>query len=293
MTELNIPDYQLKLRAALEKRKPLECLEKAKPSITVVTIVLNAARTIERTIKSVIAQNYPNLEYIIIDGGSTDGTLEIVDRYSNSINLILSERDSGIADAFNKGVVLSQGDWICILNADDWFDEGALNRVAPFMIENTDVITAQTRFWKNSSPSYVFYSAPEKLRKDTTIGHQSVFVRRSLHEKYGLYRTDLKFASDYDFFLRTYIAGAKYKTLDFVASNMQDEGLSDTQWKAVYKEVARVQRERLNSKIAPTIRLGYKILRTNISRTLSRMGLEPVVALYRRYFSVLRKDRAS
>ena len=93
----------------------------AYPKITIITACLNAARTVEATIRSVLDQNYPNLEYIIIDGVSTDGTLEIVDKYEDKITKIVSEPDKGIYDAFNKGISLATGDLIGILNADDFY----------------------------------------------------------------------------------------------------------------------------------------------------------------------------
>ncbi|MDR2780747.1 MAG: glycosyltransferase, partial [Synergistaceae bacterium] len=90
------------------------------PKITVITACLDASGTIEQTIRSVLDQGYPNLEYIIIDGGSTDGTLDIVGKYRERISAVVSESDNGIYDAFNKGVKLATGDLIGILNADDF-----------------------------------------------------------------------------------------------------------------------------------------------------------------------------
>lgn len=261
------------------------------PHFSVITIVLNAEKTIERTIQSVLKQDYPDIEYVIIDGGSTDGTLKIIDKYKDRIAKVISEKDHGIADAFNKGIRNSTGKWIGILNADDWYDDGVLALIASRLHDDTDILTAKTRFWRGPKSSYIFHADPDKIELDTTIGHQSTFVKRSVYDRLGLYRVDLKYASDYDFFLKAKLAGMKFKNLDMVIANMQDEGVSDTQWKHVYAEVAQVQSQRLNKPIRARARFFYKVIRTSVSRSLTQLGLESVVAYYRRHHSILRKDR--
>lgn len=264
-----------------------------KPKITVVTIVLNAAKTLEQTIQSVLNQNYENLEYIIIDGGSTDGSIEIIKKYENRLAKWISEKDNGIADAFNKGICFTSGEVIGLLNADDWYEPGVLEKIATEISQYPDVeiYCGQTRFWTNNNPSYVFHADPSKLPIDTTIGHQAVFIKRRIHEKFGVYRTDKKYASDYDFFLKTYLAGVKFKVLNYVVANMRDAGVSDRHWPKVYREVMEVQQEHLHKKLKPYFRYHFKILRTSLSRTLSAIGAEPIVTFYRKHFSVLRKDK--
>ena len=98
------------------------------PLISIITAVLNGDKTLERTIQSVIDQDYKNIEYIIIDGGSTDGTLDIIKKYDHAIDYWMSEPDEGIYDAFNKGIQISSGEWIYFLGADDYFvDQNVLN----------------------------------------------------------------------------------------------------------------------------------------------------------------------
>ena len=105
-----------------------------KPVISIVTICFNSAATIEETILSVLGQNYPLLDYVIIDGGSTDGTIDIVERYKDKLGYFRSEPDEGISDAFNKGIKNSKGDIIAIINSDDILLPGALNKVAAHCI---------------------------------------------------------------------------------------------------------------------------------------------------------------
>ena len=97
--------------------------------ISIITVCLNSKRTIEQTIQSVIGQAHDNCEYIVIDGGSTDGTLEILKKYDGSISTIISEPDEGIYDAMNKGIALATGDIIGILNSDDWYEPGIFKLV--------------------------------------------------------------------------------------------------------------------------------------------------------------------
>ena len=103
-----------------------------KPIISIVTICFNSANTVEETIKSVLGQDYPLLDYVIIDGGSTDGTVDILSRYKHRFGYFCSEPDNGISDAFNKGIKNAKGDIICIINSDDILLPGALNAEAIF-----------------------------------------------------------------------------------------------------------------------------------------------------------------
>ena len=97
--------------------------------ISIITVCLNAVETIETTIRSVLQQTYKNVEYIVIDGGSTDGTLQIIEKYRNDISILISEKDEGIYDAMNKGIELARGDYIGIINADDWYEKDAVEHV--------------------------------------------------------------------------------------------------------------------------------------------------------------------
>ena len=107
-----------------------------KNKISVITVVKNSSKTIEKTIQSLLNQKYENIEYLVIDGKSTDGTLEILDKYKKNISLLISEEDKGIWDAMNKGVSLAKGDIIGFLNADDTYYENSLNIVNDYFINN-------------------------------------------------------------------------------------------------------------------------------------------------------------
>lgn len=178
--------------------------------ISLITPSYNSDATIARTINSVIAQDYPNLEYLIIDGGSTDDTAKIVTSYQDKINInFISETDNGIYDAMNKGIKMASGDIIGILNSDDFFsDNDILSTVAnAFTDERIDVvygdikyfsddINKTKRYWKTGE-----YKAG-KLNNGWIIPHPALFVRKSVYERCGLYNIDFKIAGDYEFILR-------------------------------------------------------------------------------------------
>ena len=117
------------------------------PRISVITITYNSAATLEETIRSVTMQDYPALEYVIIDGGSTDGTLDIVQKYKDQIQVVVSEPDKGISDAFNKGIAHATGEIIGIINSDDILLSGALREVAEAYDPQVDVYSGYILFW--------------------------------------------------------------------------------------------------------------------------------------------------
>jgi len=178
--------------------------------ISIITATYNSAKTLTRTVDSVLMQNYPDLEYIIIDGASTDKTKEIVTSYQNKLNIkFISEPDKGIYDAMNKGIKLTTGDIIGILNSDDFYDNNSVLNNVTKAFEDASVdavygdikyfgedINKITRYWQTGEYT------EGKLNNGWMIPHPALFVRKSIYEKYGLYNTDFKLAADYEFILR-------------------------------------------------------------------------------------------
>ena len=176
--------------------------------VSIITISYNSEETIEDTIKSVIAQDYPNIEYIIIDGASKDGTLDIVEKYKEGIAKVISESDKGIYDAMNKGVELATGDLVGILNSDDLYAtndviSNVVNNIGDAQClysdlvyvdrENTDDVT---RYWKSEEYQ------PGWFKKGWMPPHPTFFVRKECYDKYGLYSLSLKSSADYELMLR-------------------------------------------------------------------------------------------
>lgn len=181
--------------------------------ITVITVCLNSVDTIERAIKSVIGQTYSKLEYIVVDGGSTDGTLDVLNRYNTSIDRMISEPDRGIFDAMNKGIELSTGDVIAFLNSDDWYEKDAIEMVMnAFMQGDFDCICCDNYVEKKDG-DIVYYNATGKSSDDIYFRmiyfHSAIFCRREFFKKKGNFNLKYKIAADYDWFLKATIQGIK------------------------------------------------------------------------------------
>ena len=181
-----------------------------KPKISIITVAYNAAEFIEDTIKSVVAQTYDNIEYLIIDGQSTDNSLAICEQYKAQIDILVSEPDKGLYDAMNKGIALATGDVIGILNADDFYEsDSVLSSVAEaftsssvdcvygnlFYVDPVDT-TKTVRKWVSGK-----YKKQDFL-KGWMPPHPTFFIKKSHYEKYGTYTLALKSAADYELMLR-------------------------------------------------------------------------------------------
>lgn len=180
------------------------------PKITVVTPSFNQGRFLEETICSVLDQGYPNLEYIVIDGGSTDESVDVIKKYESNIDKWLSEPDEGQSHAINKGLKLSTGDIECWLNSDDVLLPGSLQRVAKYFEDEKKlglVIGQRLTMDEKSSPLAVHFQDVVSLFWDMTgflfyPNQECSFWRRTCREKVGFLREDLHYSMDYDWFLR-------------------------------------------------------------------------------------------
>ena len=179
--------------------------------ISIITVCFNSESTIRDTIQSVISQNYPNIEYIVIDGGSQDSTLNIIKEYKNKISKYVSETDHGIYDAMNKGISISTGDIIGILNSDDFFyNNNTISNIATaFEInKHVDLVYGDVVFVNpaDTNKTVRFYSSknfkPYKLRFGWMPPHPASFITRSSYEKIGRYSLEYRISSDYEFFVR-------------------------------------------------------------------------------------------
>lgn len=197
--------------------------------ISIITPCFNSEKSIERTIKSVLNQKYYDLEYIIIDGGSTDTTMDIVNRYADRISKIISEPDKGISDAYNKGINIATGELIGIVAADDELLIGALNRLNEEYDGKSDVF-AGAIFEYDSHGYKRSYSNKnlELLRKRTSLNHPATYIRKSAYLKYGNYSLDYKCAMDRELLLRFYCKGATFQVQDCMMSIFNLGGTSYT-----------------------------------------------------------------
>lgn len=196
--------------------------------ISIITVCYNAVNSIEDTIQSVICQTFDNYEFIIIDGDSSDGTVDIIKQYKNHLSYLVSEPDNGIADAMNKGIRQASGEYLLFLHADDYlFSETSLLKASQQLNAEYDIIAFSIKL-KTVHGFYTKHSRnfSRLTNFKTNIWHQGVLCKRSLFNTLGGFDTDFNIAMDYDFFLRAYRAGAKMKTSTLILSIMRDGGIS-------------------------------------------------------------------
>lgn len=176
--------------------------------VSIITVCFNSAKTIAQTIESVIGQTYQNVEYIIIDGGSSDGTLDIIQQYESHLSQWGSEPDRGIYDAMNKGIAKATGDIIGIINSDDWCDTQAIERVvACFLEQKVDIVHGKMTYVTQHDRVQCMHgtgSLDDRIFKGMICHHPTVFVKKELYEKYGAFDTVYRIAADYDLMLRFY-----------------------------------------------------------------------------------------
>jgi glycosyltransferase involved in cell wall biosynthesis len=226
-----------------------------KLKISIITVVWNNAITIKDAIDSVLGQTYENIEYIVVDGASTDGTVEIVQSYGDKINKFVSEPDRGLYDAMNKGLALATGDIVGILNSDDFYmDNQVIEKIAKeFQSKNVDSVFADLVFVKpeNLDKAVRYYDSsyftPEKFAYGWMPAHPTFFVKRCVYENFGVFKTDYKIAADYELLTR-FLAKNKinYSYIKEPIVKMRIGGASTSGIKSNYilnKEIIRACKE--------------------------------------------------
>lgn len=203
-----------------------------KPKISVITVSFNSAEHIEECIKSVISQGYDNKEYLVIDGGSTDGTVDIINKYRDKIDYFVSEPDRGISDAFNKGIKASTGDIIGILNSDDFMMPDALQKIADEYEPDVDIYRGYCITW-NEEAGLKYKSYPNNKFKIPPIGgklnHEAAYISRKRYMTSGLYKVDFKYCMDLDLFVRMYRdPNLKVKFIDVCVDTFRTGGASSS-----------------------------------------------------------------
>lgn len=249
------------------------------PKISVITVCYNSVKTIEQTILSVINQSYPNIEYIIIDGGSTDGTVNIIKKYESKIAFWESSPDKGIYDAMNKGIKIATGDYIATLNSDDWYyDSNVIQDIVNVINSNSniDIIHGSINICDiDGNIRYTILGDKEpwkNIQKYMPVWQPTMFVKRELYEKYGFYDLNYKIAADYEFIFRV-INKCNFYCLDKIITNMRDGGVSNTRLLYINKENYKI-RKQYNVNLLFNILLYCKfILFTSIRILLEKMGM--------------------
>lgn len=198
------------------------------PLVSIITVVYNGSKTIKQTIESVKNQTYKNIEYIIVDGASTDGTQQIVNRYIEYIDLFISEKDDGIYDAMNKGIQHATGSIIGIINSDDWYKLDAIETVVAYLKENfvdlvygnIEILSKDGKLWKKDKLPL------ETIWYQMAVPHQSVFIKKKIYDKYGLFDLQYGLSADYELLLRLYSKGIRFGFLNKTMAVFREGGAS-------------------------------------------------------------------
>lgn len=217
--------------------------------ISIITVCYNSEKTIEKTFKSVQSQTYKNIEYIVVDGGSKDATIDLIKKHENIISQWISESDKGLYDAMNKGIALATGDIVGILNSDDIFNNSTvLEDVTKFHKENNVEASVGNIIQFNDQGKTVRkYSAkqwnPEKLRIGFMPAHPAIFFNRDLFEKYGDYQLDFTIGADYELITRFFLKhNITWRFSDITTTSMLIGGLSSSgvsSYKLISKEIKK------------------------------------------------------
>lgn len=214
--------------------------------LSLITVCFNSVNTIRDTFESVKSQDYSNIEYIVIDGGSTDGTIDVIKDYLNIIDYYISEKDKGIYDAMNKGILASTGDIVGILNSDDFFPNNFIisNVIKSFDQQSCDAVYGDLvyvnaektskieRYWQAGN-----YST-SKIKNGWMLPHPTFFVKSSIYKRFGLYSIELKQAADYEMIVKLlYKRNIKVFYIPMILVKMRTGGASN---------VSLIQRLRAN-----------------------------------------------
>ena len=223
--------------------------------ISVITVAFNAADCIVGALRSVQAQTHPDIEHIVVDGASTDGTLELIRAHQTDTMRLISEPDQGIYDAMNKGVALATGEVVCFLNADDIYaNMDVLTRVVTrFGREHLDALFGDVAFFHSCKPQQTVrrYSSrhfrPERIAWGWMPAHPAMFLKRGVYERTGPFRTDYLIAGDFEFVARAFTKNTlRYSHFPEVLVRMRSGGVSTEGWKntlLLNREVLRACRE--------------------------------------------------
>lgn len=240
--------------------------------VSIITVCFNSAATIRDTIESVLAQDYADIEYIIVDGASRDNTLDIVNEYRGRIAKVVSEPDKGIYDAMNKGIKMATGDVVGILNSDDFFTSSqSVSKLVSGFGNDTDAVYADLVYVKQHDTSKFsrLYSsagfARWKIRFGFMIPHPTFYAKKALFDRLGFYKLNYRVAADFELMARFFKADIKTRRVDAVVVSMREGGISSNgiKWRIHQNmEISRACNENGIFTVLPllVIKLPFKLL---------------------------------
>ena len=221
------------------------------PLLSIITICYNE-KQIERTCKSIVNQTWQNFEWIVVDGGSTDGTLDILEKYKDRINVLISEPDKGIYNAQNKGIKLAQGTYLNFMNGGDaFFNNTVLEKVFKNQEQTADVLYGNCCIVDGNRRCNCAYPHPLDITYwlNYTLNHQSAFFKRDLFNKYGLYDENYKIAADKEKFVCLFTAGCSFQYLPLLIASYDLTGLSAKNQVKSLEECRKINKEYLSHSV--------------------------------------------
>lgn len=214
-----------KLQGGKRIKNTIKTSASSEPLVSIITVVFNGDKYLEQTILSVLNQTYSNIEYIIVDGGSSDSTLDIIDKYADKIDYWVSEPDRGIYDAMNKGINLATGKLIGIINSDDWYELDAVSEVIRTYKDDSTIIYGLMRHIIEETPIEVYAAYPISI-PNKMIPHSTCFVPKLVYDKYGSFDLSYRSCADYQFVLRLHKEGVSFVMLEKILANFRFGGFS-------------------------------------------------------------------
>ncbi len=234
------------------------------PKISIITISFNAYNDgLEHTIKSVLEQKNSLVEYLVIDGGSSDLSHDVYEKYHNYFDYFISEKDNGISDAFNKGVKASKGDYVWFLNAGDYLHSDSIETVLEVISNNEQSIIYGDMYWVDEEQVSLLTPSSDyekKIKYVMPFLHPSTIVKRKLFSDVGYFDLNLKRAMDYDLFLRGYLSSHKAIKIDYPLAYMTAGGVHDNDYLKTLKEVREVSIRNGGSNVFASLALIYTYL---------------------------------
>ncbi len=238
------------------------------PLISIVTVCYNSESTIEATFNSIAEQTYSNIEYIVVDGESTDKTIKLIEKYEelfkkrNILFRWISEKDQGIYDAMNKGIKMANGELIGIINSDDYYEKRAVEDIViEYNKDNSyDVYHGLLCYYNSGKLSMIRGSHSDVLKKHM-IEHPACFVTKHAYKRYGLFNLKYRYVADYELLYRIYKGGGQFKLLNTVIAHFFDGGFGDS--KSSIKEALLFKKQ---EGLINTIQFYFQHLKLKIKR---------------------------
>jgi glycosyltransferase involved in cell wall biosynthesis len=253
------------------------------PIVSIITVCLNDKIGLEKTIKSILGQDFTDYEHLVIDGASTDGTLDILDRYKDRLAYLVSEKDAGIYDAMNKGIVKAKGIFLLFLNAGDYLANPQVLNSFFHTMPQTDIVYGNLCFDYGKKGQKIF-TQPDTISlgylMKVTLLHPATFIKKDLFDQHGLYDTSYKMVADYDFFLKMFIKqNVSSSYINYTVAVFDTTGFSSL---AKHKSLEIMERRKSQMVYLPKMVLDYLDSRAKLD-DLIPLGLQDKISKFNIY----------